>query len=422
MGELVDITKVAFEINGYAAADMVDADGNVTGIIGFELDITKRMQTQEELRNAQKEFQDIIEFLPDATFVIDRDKKVIAWNRAMEEMTEIQKDYMIGKGDYEYALPFYGERRPILTDLVFASDKEIESRYAHVGKKGYALFAEIFAAPLYGGKGAYLWGIATPLFDSEGNVIGAIESIRDISDRKQAEKDRKRLVEELEAKNAELERFTYTVSHDLRSPLVTIQGFTDMAQEDLEQDEREKAKNDLKYVANAATKMDRLLQDTLQLSRIGCIANPPEYVPFGELVEDALEQTAGELKANNITVSVAEDFPSVHVDRMRIVEMLVNFITNSIKYRGEHPTPKIEIGYRSEGKETVFFVQDNGIGIDKSAHEKVFELFYREDKSGEGTGAGLAIVKRIIEGHKGRIWIESEKGTGTTVCFTLPIQ
>lgn len=111
----------------------------------------------------------------------------------------------------------------------------------------------------------------------------------------------------------------------------------------------------------------------------------------------------------------------MHVDKMRIVEVLVNLIANSINYRGDEPHPKIEIGHRSEDGETVFFVQDNGIGIDKSEHENVFDLFYQVDASVEGTGAGLAIVKRIIEVHGGCIWIESEKGKGTTVCFTLPV-
>jgi signal transduction histidine kinase len=136
---------------------------------------------------------------------------------------------------------------------------------------------------------------------------------------------------------------------------------------------------------------------------------------------DALEQTAEQIKSSGVEVSVAEDLPTVHVDRMRIAEVLVNLIGNSIRYRGEQPHPKIEIGYRLDGKETVFFVKDNGMGLDKSQHEKVFELFYRVDAHGEGTGAGLAIVKRIIEVHGGRIWIESEKGKGCTVCFTLPV-
>ena len=244
---------------------------------------------------------------------------------------------------------------------------------------------------------------------------------RGTSNLKRVEDERERFLKELEAKNRELERFTYTVSHDLRSPLITIQGFIEILRADLAQNDLEKVETDLKYLSDAATKLDKLLSDTLRLSRVGRVANPPEDVPFGEIVQEALGQTAEQIKSSGVEISVAEGFTTVHVDRMRIGEVLVNLIVNSINYMGEQPEPKIDIGYRVDGEETVFFVKDNGIGIDKSQHEKVFELFYKVEKSSEGTGAGLAIVKRIIEVHGGRIWIESEKGEGCTVCFTLPL-
>ena len=140
-------------------------------------------------------------------------------------------------------------------------------------------------------------------------------------------------------------------------------------------------------------------------------------------MEDALEQTAEQIKSSGVDISVSENLPTVHVDRMRIAEVLVNLIVNSINYRGEQPHPKIEIGHRIDNGEGVFFVQDNGIGIDPGQHEKVFDLFYQVDSGGKGTGtgAGLAIVKRIIEVHNSRIGIESEKGKGCTICFTLPV-
>jgi sensor domain CHASE-containing protein/nitrogen-specific signal transduction histidine kinase len=225
-------------------------------------------------------------------------------------------------------------------------------------------------------------------------------------------------------KSEELDKFTYTVSHDLRSPLFTIQGFAELLLNDLEANSREKARTDLAHIISATDKMDKLLTDTLELSRVGRVVNPLEDVPFGAIVQEALEQTAGALRTHQIEVSVAEDFPTVHVDRLRIGELLMNLISNSIKYRGDNPHPRIEIGYRHEreGEETVFFVRDNGVGIDKSEQEKVFDLFYQVDKKSGGTGAGLAIAKRIIEVHGGRIWIESEKGEGTTVCFSLPVR
>jgi PAS domain S-box-containing protein len=260
---------------------------------------------------------------------------------------------------------------------------------------------------------------AVSTIKQEGSRAIGFVIARDITERKQTEKERDALLKELETKNREMDRFTYSVSHDLQSPLFAIRGFTTLAREDLEQGDTENLANELMHVEKAAIKMEHLLNDTLQLSRIGRVANPPEDAPFGGIVKEALEQTVEHIESSGVEVSVAEDFPTVRVDRMRIVEVLVNLIGNSIKYRGSQPTLKMEIGYRLDGKETVFFVKDNGIGIDPSRHEKVFGLFYKVDNRSKGTGAGLAIVKRIIEVQEGRIWIESNKGTGCTVCFTL---
>ncbi len=300
--------------------------------------------------------------------------------------------------------------------------KNPEERKRHAQLIDQQGFTKDFAVNLRRKDGSIINTLITSLIkkDGNGNVIGYHETIRDITERKRMEEERERILKDLEVKNSEMERFVYTVSHDLRSPLVTIQGYTELLRKDIERNEAEQVETDLKYIANAATTMDLLLKNTLQLSRIGRMANPPEDVPFGVIVKEALELTAEQIKSSGVEVSTAKDFPTVHVDRMRIREVLVNLIGNSIRYKGEQPSPKINIWYRVDGEETVFFVQDNGIGIDPSQHKKVFDLFYKVDKSSEGTGAGLAIVKRIIEVHGGRIWIESEKGKGCTICFTLP--
>lgn len=190
--------------------------GEATFFSAIVRDVTERIEMQEDLRNVHKELLDILEFLPDATFVIDQDKKVIAWNQAMEEMTGIRKEDIIGKGDYAYAVPFYGVRRPILIDLIFLSDEEIESRYKYVKREGNALFAETFISSLYGGKGAYLWGNATPLIDSKGNIVGAIESIRDITERKQAEDKLKKSEQEYRSLVESTEDSVYLVDRDCR--------------------------------------------------------------------------------------------------------------------------------------------------------------------------------------------------------------
>jgi PAS domain S-box-containing protein len=161
--------------------------GETVGLRGAVIDITGRKRAEEALISTNQRLNDIIEFLPDATFVIDNDKKVIAWNRAMEKMTGVVKEDVIGHGDYIYTVPFYGERRPHLLDLIDISDAELDSRYQYVRRNGSTLYAETYTPALYGGKGAYVWATGAPLFDVHGNRLGAIESIRDITERKQAE-------------------------------------------------------------------------------------------------------------------------------------------------------------------------------------------------------------------------------------------
>jgi len=231
----------------------------------------------------------------------------------------------------------------------------------------------------------------------------------------------KKRTKELEAKNAEMERFAYTVSHDLRSPLFTIQGFIGFLKEDIAQGNEKDVAEYIKMIENATVKMDLLLKDTLELSRIGRVANPPEKVPFEEIVQETLAQSSEKIKLSNAKVHVSDNWPTIYVDRSRIVEVLANLVENSIKYARNQGSPQIEIGWQKDGNKAVFFVRDNGIGIDPSQHDKVFNLFYKVENNTEGTGAGLAIVKRIIEVHNGHIWIESEVKKGCKVNFTLPI-
>ncbi len=409
-----------------------DQSGRLFEFQSVGQDITEQKRKGDQLRRAHKQLKDIIDFLPDATFVIDQNRRVIAWNWAIEEMTGVRKEEVLGRGDYAYSEPFYGYKRSILIDLIFSDDADLKAGYEYVKRKGNDIFAEVFVPLLYGGKGAYLWGTASPLFDDEGRIVGAIESIRDVTERKRAEEVLQRShdelearvaerTSELEAKNAEMERFTYTVSHDLRSPLVTIQGFLGFLKEDVEDRDEERIATDVEMITKAVEKMDYLLRDTLRLSRIGRVVNPPEDVPFGEIVRDALDSISELARSKGFEISTAEEWPFVHVDRLRISEVLVNLVENGLKYVGDQPDPRIDVGWRKDGGEVVFFVRDNGIGIDPGQQNKVFELFYKADPDGEGTGAGLAIVKRMVEVHGGRIWIESVEGEGSTFCFTLPV-
>ena len=256
-------------------------------------------------------------------------------------------------------------------------------------------------------------GNATPERKPDGSVL-LHGFLAEITERKEAEK-------EIEQQNSELERFTYTVSHDLKSPLVTIKTFLGYLTEDIKQPDNPRVQQDLGFINAAADKMSQLLAELLELSRVGRLNNPPQEAAFRELVEEAVQLDAGRISARRVTV-VINDAPVVLCgDRSRLVEIWQNLVENACKFMGSQEDPRIEIGVENHGQETVFFVKDNGIGIEQRFHSKVFGLFEKLEGKGEGTGLGLALVKRIVELYEGRIRIESAgEGQGTTFFFTLP--
>jgi signal transduction histidine kinase len=233
--------------------------------------------------------------------------------------------------------------------------------------------------------------------------------------------ERERLIEDLGRKNTELEQFTYTVSHDLKSPLVTIQGFVGLIARELESGDQGRVPDLLSRVAAASEKMNRLLEDLLELSRIGRIVNPPADVELGELAREAVELVRGRLDSRGVAVDISPDLPAVRGDRQRLREVLQNLVENAVKFLGEQSDPRIEIGVRRDAAEQVLYVADNGRGIEASYLERVFDLFETLDPHAGGTGVGLTLVRRIIEAHGGRVWAESPgPGGGTRICFTLP--
>lgn len=238
--------------------------------------------------------------------------------------------------------------------------------------------------------------------------------------RRRVAQEREVMIQELEAKNAELERFTYTVSHDLKSPLITIRGFLGLLAKDAAAGDVLRMETDMQRIAAATDKMQQLLTDLLELSRIGRLVNPPEAAPLAVLAQEAVALVEGRLNARGVTVDIAPDLPEVYVDRARVVEALQNLVDNAAKFMGAQSQPRIEIGWQPTAP-PVFFVKDNGQGIAPRFHERVFGLFDKLDPHSEGTGIGLALVKRIINVQGGRIWIESAgPGTGSAFCFTLP--
>jgi signal transduction histidine kinase len=248
--------------------------------------------------------------------------------------------------------------------------------------------------------------------------------VRDVSLQKWILGEREKLISEFERKNAELERFTYTVSHDLKSPLITIKGFLGFLSADAQSGNIKRLNSDIQRISDAADKMQLLLNDLLELSRIGRLVNKPQFINLNDLISDVLELLHGRLHGGAVPVyvDVQENLQGIYGDRPRLFEVLQNLIDNAAKFMGDQPNPRIEIGQEGtrEDGSSVLFVRDNGIGIDPKFKDRIFGLFDKLDPRSDGTGIGLALAKRIIEFHGGRIWVESEPGKGATFYFTLP--
>jgi signal transduction histidine kinase len=248
-------------------------------------------------------------------------------------------------------------------------------------------------------------------------VANAIETARLFN-------DRVNLIKELESKNAELEQFAYTVSHDLKSPLVTMRGYLGYLTEDARRGDFERFNQDLNRVVAATDTMQALLNDLLKLSKVGRTVDTAEDVDVGEVTANVLELVYSSYGQRQVQIIVDDHLPIVRVNRTRMVEVVQNLLVNAMKFLGEQPSPQIEIGFGGIDETTqqpIIFVRDNGIGIEPRYHSQIFGLFNRLNPEMDGTGVGLTLVKRIVEMYGGRIWVQSEGAKrGTTFYFTLP--
>jgi len=256
------------------------------------------------------------------------------------------------------------------------------------------------------------------------------QALQEIRERKRTEKalieNEKKLeatLAELADKNTELETFVYTVSHDLKTPIVTIEGFIGALREDFGDLIHENAEKYLNYMSDASRRMEILINDLLYLSRIGRLPERKIEFSFDDLMKKVLKTLQPYIDESGVTLNVEKGLTLIYGEMERLSQVMENLLSNAVKYIGkENPAPRIDVGAIDNGGQKVFFVRDNGIGIEKNYYQKIFEIFQRlpaGKKIGEGTGVGLTIVKRIIEHHGGKIWLESELGKGTTFFFTL---
>jgi signal transduction histidine kinase len=291
----------------------------------------------------------------------------------------------------------------------------------------WSLVARVNTTEVYAAVQERRWlviGMMTVLLFSAGACVGLIwrqQRVRFYRERAKLSKELAQSAKELQEKNAELERFLYTASHDLKTPVVTVRTFLGYLGKDIVSGDAGRIEKDIQFIRSATDTMARLLDDLLDISRVGRVVLLPVRVTLQGLVDDALGAVAGRLSSQGVAVTVSDPEVKVFGDRVRLAEVFQNLIDNAVKFMGNQQEPRIVIGVERRGAEKVFFVRDNGSGIDPRYHEKVFGLFEKLDPRAEGSGMGLALVKRIVELYDGRIWVES-KGTGQGACFyfTLP--
>ncbi|RPJ16068.1 MAG: PAS domain-containing sensor histidine kinase, partial [Chloroflexi bacterium] len=374
----------------------------LTGLWGTQLDITALKKTEDALRYSEARTRALLAAIPDMIFEFKRDGTILQFVSSSKNSPRMPAEQFLGKTIRE-VFPFVADQ------AAFTIERALESGQVHAFEY---LLQE-------GNESKTFEARVAPL-----SADTALAIVRDVSLQKWIQGEREKLITELERKNAELERFTYTVSHDLKSPLITIKGFLGFLQSDAKSGNLKRLETDIQRISDAADKMQRLLSDLLELSRIGRLVNRPESIDLNKLVPEVLELLHGRIHGGKIRVIVEENLPIIYGDRPRLFEVLQNLVDNAAKFMGDQVVPCIEIGQEVDTEDGVplLFVRDNGIGIDPRFKDRIFGLFDKLDSRSDGTGIGLALVKRILEFHGGQIWVESELGKGATFYFTLPQQ
>jgi len=413
-GRHVALSMVPIGVNGNASIMVVLND--ITEVLKAETILKREHQALERQRLTQ-----IIDFLPDATMVIDLEGRVIAWNRAIEKMTGVKARDILGKGDYEYAIPFYGERRPVLIDLVGQWNEEIEEKYQYVKKAGESLISETFDSLVK--PGGFLWNKASLLYDSSGEVIGAIESIRDITDMKKLEA-RLQQAQKMEAMGT----LAGGIAHDFNNLLMAIQGHASITL--MNKDSSHPDFEHLRGIEGHVESAVSLTRQLLGFARGGKYEVKP--TDLNALIQKQNEMFGRTRKEITINSRYDENLWSVEIDRGQIEQVLLNLYVNAWQAmpEGGHlylETENVVIGadYVKQfsvepGQYVKISVRDTGVGMDKETREKIFDPFFTTKEIGRGTGLGLASVYGIIKNHSGFINVYSEKGHGSVFNVYLP--
>jgi PAS domain S-box-containing protein len=390
---------------------LYDKGGNIYGSVGTIRDITERKRAEEALRANEERLRSVVETARDAILTGDSSGKIISWNRAAEAIFGYSAAEVLGKSWALITPERYrkiGEGEMKRATSAAKVDNAIGQPVERIGlrRDGSEFFMEVSRAAWKAEAGTFFTAI-----------------IRDITERKQAEAELKWTMTELARSNAELEQFAYVASHDLQEPLRMVSSYTQLLAKRYKDKLDDDANEFISFAVDGATRMGGLINDLLTYSRVGTRGNDFEPVDCSDVLDQALGNLQVAIKESG-AVLTHDRLPTVMADPSQLVQLFQNLIGNAIKFQDNGEAPRVHVSANQEGSEWTFSFCDNGVGIDPQFAERIFMIFQRLHGRGEysGTGIGLAICKKIVERHEGRIWVDSEPGRGSTFYFTIPMR
>jgi PAS domain S-box-containing protein len=396
-----------------------DEKGNPVQMIGINMDITDRNEMVENLKRQESQLRSFVEQAPAAVAMFDKEMKYITVSNKWYGHNRIEGQSIIGKSHYD-VLPQVKKRKDWLSihKRVLAGEEL---------SKGKDQFTRIDNSEVW-----ISW-TAIPWHNVDGEIGGMILYVSDISKEVEYTEELeneieartqqiRKQAENLEQVNKELESFSYSISHDLRAPLRSINGFSDILMEDYAEQLDEEGKRLMGVVKESAVTMGQLIDDILEFSRLGKKKIQKSEIDMTKLFENVCEIESGSYSDKQIDFEI-DNLPNAMGDIALIKQVVVNLVSNAFKYSSKEDRIVVNIGCdKNEENKTTYFVKDNGTGFKMEYHDKLFGVFNRLHSKNEfeGTGVGLAIVKRIINKHGGKIWAESEEGKGSTFFFSMP--
>jgi PAS domain S-box-containing protein len=363
-----------------------------------QAEAARAVKAEQQYRAARDQLADVLDHAPDPIFFTDTEGKITRFSHGAQRVLGYDGETIVSH-DVKDLFLNPSQWEPILGELKIKGEvigREVELRNPDGNPVNISLTLTTLQSP-------------------EGQSVGTVALCKDVTAAKRTE-------ESLRISNEELESFVYAISHDLQAPLRGIQGFAVLllkrAGERLEHQER----HYLERIRKGAERMEELIRDLLEYSRIERITHPWELLSMEQIILQVRMDMEDRIRHTHTELQIEDSLPWVYGDRVRLAQLWANLLSNAIKYVKPGESPVISIGCRKDERYFIFSIRDNGIGISPEFHQKIFGVFNRlhtEDQI-EGTGIGLAIVKRIVEFHKGKVWVESAEGEGSTFLFTLP--